>query len=170
LSHDFDPAWDYPVIEMDDVPGLSPEVRHQVREAISQMNQLGQALGFQDIEVFFVEPMGLSSGQDLNAGHERVAVYCSGTSSRPVLGLDLALITQVCEQESLNLVEQIRLSVAHELAHAYQESLGLDHEHPEGFDEDDAETFARSWVERGELQMWRLTKREREQAAQCCAQ
>ena len=80
----------------------------------------------------------------------------NGTSSRPVLGLDLAHMAEICQEESLDLLHQVRLSLAHELAHAYQETLGMDAEHAEGFDEDDAEAFARVWVDSGEIQISRL--------------
>lgn len=160
MSHDYDPSWDYPVVELDAVPGLSPEDKTRVRHAIDTLKtSLACALGFTELEVFFVEPMGLTSAQDMNAGRSAVAVYCNGTSSRPVLGLDLAHMAEICQEESLDLLHQVRLSLAHELAHAYQETLGLDVEHEEGFNEDDAEAFARAWVDNGELQVGRLHQR-----------
>lgn len=90
------------------------------------------------------------------AGSEVVAVYCNGTSSRPVIGIDLYLLKLVSEDENLNWLHQFELSLAHELGHAYQETLGLDHEDEHGFDEDDAEAFGIAWADHKEVSLWLL--------------
>jgi hypothetical protein len=83
LSHDFDPSWDYPVVELDAVRGLSSEDKTRVRHAIDTLKtSLACALGFTAIEVFFVEPMGLTAAQDMNAGRSVVAVYAQSTIGR----------------------------------------------------------------------------------------
>lgn len=96
-------------------------------------SDLAPALGFKGestFEVFFSEYMGLHG----DMGSEVVAVYCNGTSSRPI----------------------IEISLAHELGHAYQESLGLDYEHAHGFNEDDAEDFGVTWADYKEIRLWLL--------------
>lgn len=144
MSHDYRPHDDYPVIELDEVIALSVPDRAAIETAIERVrHQLVPALSFADnnVEIFFVEPMGL--------GGEDVARYCNGTSSRPVVGFDLALLAQICQEEGHSLAWQFECSLAHELAHAYQESIGLDHDHEAGFDEDDAEMFGLYWAGTG---------------------
>lgn len=166
MSHDYAPSWDYPVIELQDVPDLTDRQRQLIAAAIEefmdpatgQSRGLARAMGFEEIEIFFVEPLGLSTGQQINEGHGAVAIYCSGTSSRPVVGFDLVEMDLVCQEEGLSLAHEFRISVAHELAHAYQESLGMDHEHEQGFDEDDAESFARQWADTGVADLAMLSR------------
>lgn len=138
MAHDYDPCWDYPVIDLESVL-LPAAARSAARVAVDAVVQeLAPQFGFDQVEVFFVEAYGLSS-----AAAESVGVYVSGTCSSPVVGLDLALIADVCEAECLEFSQQVSVTVAHELAHAFQESLGV---FDDGLDEDSAEAFARSWV------------------------
>lgn len=139
--HDYDPNWDYPVIEIDDVQELTPFEKARVQEIISHVRvELAPALSLDNFEAFFTEVCGIHGGQ----AH---GIYCNGTSSRPVIGFDLQLLKQSCDEHGESFTRQFEIALAHELAHAYQESLGLDHEHEDGFDEDDAEEFARNWVD-----------------------
>ena len=156
MSHDYDPSWDYPVIELSEVVDMSDLERKSVRDIIARVRRdLSPALGFtdeSDFEVFFSEYMGLHG----EAGSEVLAVYCNGTSSRPVVGFDLQLIRDSAEEEGLNWLHQFELSLAHELGHAYQESMGLDDDHEHGFDEDDAEAFGVAWADLKEIHIWLL--------------
>lgn len=175
MSHDYDPCWDYPVIELDDVQGLNEFVKKRVNDIIAEAEYtLAPAMGLKEgFDVFFVEPMGLSSFSQLKSA---VAVYCNGTSSRPVIGFDLTHMAEVCEEDGIDLVKQIEVSLAHELGHAYQEAAGVDHHHGNdadggdddndaayshsadlpAFDEDAAETFGRNWADFREIELWRL--------------
>ena len=149
-THDYDPAWDYVVVELASLAEIDAFERTRIGEIVSKVKaDLAPALGLSDFDVFFVEPAGIHGGQS-------VAVFCSGTSSHPVVGFDLTAMKQGCEEEAISFLHQFEISLAHELAHAYQESIGLDHEHEEGFDEDDAETFARNWADWREIETWRL--------------
>lgn len=152
MSHDYQPSWDYPVIELSESVGLSPSDRTAIEAVIEDVKKgLAPAMGFPEIEVFFAEHLTLTA-----CGDAAVAVYCNGTASRPVVGFDLAAMGETCDEEGLSLVHQFKISIAHELGHAYQESLGLDHEHEDGFDEDDAEEFGRDWADIGEIKLWLL--------------
>lgn len=155
MSHDYDPNWDYPCIELQEIEDLTPCDRVEIERVIERAKQeLAPAMGFDEgFEVFFAEYLGRSSGDPADFP---VAVYCNGTSSRPVVGFDLALMRDVCVQEGLGLSRQFELSLAHELGHAYQEACGQDHEHEDGFDEDDAEQFGVLWADFREIQLWRL--------------
>lgn len=152
MSHDYEPSWDYPVIELSEVVDLSLAERTEIEAVIEDVKKnLAPALDFDDIEVFFAEHLTLAE-----CGEPAVAVYCNGTSSRPVVGFDLFAMKSTCEEEGLSLIQQFKVSIAHELGHAYQESLGLDHEHDHGFDEDEAEEFGRDWADLGEIRLWLL--------------
>jgi len=155
MSHDYDPNWDYPCIELDAVEDLTDADREGILQCIERAKKdLAPVMGFTEgFEVFFTEQMGLSSPQEDRTG---VAVYCNGTNSRPVVGFDLWHMKEVCDEEGLGLVHQFELSLAHELGHAYQESCGLDHEHDAGFDEDDAEQFGVNWADYRVIELWRL--------------
>jgi len=146
--HDYQPEWDYSTIEIHEVACLNDFEKSRVLEIIADTKtQLAPALGFDDFDVFFVEHMGLAGN-----GHreDAVAIYCDGTSSRPVIGVDMELMQELCLETNGDVLTQFEVSLAHELAHAFQETLGLDHGHPNGFDEDDAERFARHWVDQRE--------------------
>ncbi len=151
MSHDYQPSWDYPVVELDDLESITDSEKKHVLEIITKAKKdFCPSLGFDDFEVFFVEPMGLSSWQNEESS---VAVYCNGTHTRPVIGFDLTHMKEVCEDEQINFLTQVKVSLAHEIGHAYQESLGLDHEHDAGFDEDEAEAFGRKWADWGEIDL-----------------
>lgn len=152
MSHDYQPSWDYPVIEFAEIRDLSPENRTAIEAVIEIVKKdLAPAMGFAEIEVFFAEHLTVTP-----AGAEAVALYCNGTSSRPVVGFDLGAMGSACEENELSLVHQFKVSIAHELGHAYQESAGLDHDHDDGFDEDDAEQFGRDWADHGDVNLWLL--------------
>ena len=157
MSHDYDPSWDYPVIELEDVRDIDEAVKARIREVIQRATeQLAPAMGLDEgFEAFFVEPLGLSS-IDRADTTTTVAVYCNGTGSRPVVGFDLTEMQDVCEEEGLCLVQQFELSLAHELGHGYQERAGLGDDHAHGFDEDDAEAFGIAWADHKEIELWRL--------------
>lgn len=139
--HDYDPSWDCPTVEPSEIQGLDEADQTAASHIIDRVRaQLAPALGLANFEVFYVEACGIDGG----AAH---AVYCNGTASRPIVGLDLLLIKQACDEEGESFARQLEIALAHELAHAYQESIGLDHEHDHGFDEDDAEEFAREWTD-----------------------
>ena len=152
MSHDYDPNWDYPCIELQQIEELTPSDRIEIERVIERARQeLAPVMGFDEgFEVFFAEYLGRSSGDPADLP---VAVYCNGTSSRPVIGFDLSAMREVCVQEGLGLVHQLDLSLAHELAHAYQEACGLDHEHEDGFDEHDAEQFGVLWADFREVRL-----------------
>lgn len=164
MSHDYQPHWDYPTVELDEVQCLSAQERRDIEHVIARVrSRLVPALGFEseEITVFFVEPDGL--------GIDTVALYCNGTSSRPVVGFDLESKKRLCQEEGLSLAHQFEVSLAHELAHAFQDSIGLGHEQVHGFDEDDAEAFGRAWADRGIIDLGLLEVAQRnEQACEPC--
>lgn len=156
MSHDYDPSWDYPLAELSDIEDLSDADKKAIEAVILRIrSDLVPALTFNkenEIVVFFSEPMGLHGA----AGSEVMAIYCNGTQSRPVVGFDLQLMRDFCSENNLNFIQQFEVSLAHELAHAYQESAGLDDDHANGFDEDDAEAFGVAWTDYREIALWLL--------------
>jgi hypothetical protein len=84
--------------------------------------------------VFFVERGGL---------HGDVGRYIDGTSSQPVIGLDLQAIMDFAEEYAIHWLTQVEATIAHELAHAFQDSAGLSRS------EKRAEAFARKWTLEG---------------------
>jgi len=157
--HDYDPNWDYEAVELDAVQSLPAGAREKVRVAEDKIRaELAPALGFSaGMEVFFVQAGGLTCGQSLLTA---LGVYCNGTSSRPVIGIDPASLLEHCEAEWFDFGEQVLLTLAHELAHAYQETLGIVHDgETDAGVEDDAEAFARQWVQAGIVDVTRLQHR-----------
>ncbi len=151
MSHDYQPSWDYPVVELQEIDAAkdhSLEIQKAIADATQELTYL---LGFEEFEVFYVEPGGLTNGFSL---HDAVAVYCNGTSSRPVIGIDVATLAEICEHEGLDFSKEFRTCIAHELVHAYQETLGI--EHYEDEEEDEAEVFAKLWGYDGTIDLPRL--------------
>ncbi len=116
------------------------------------------ALGIRAIEIFHVEACGLTPAQ---SGLACFGLYCSGTSSRPVIGLDLAMLSECCDENDGDFMDELRVTLAHELAHAYQESLGV--EFNEGDDDHEvleaaAEQFGREWAMSGGANIEMLTR------------
>lgn len=153
MSHDYEPNWDYPCIDLADVADLSASERAIVTGIVERVRRdLAPSLGFdQGFEVFYAETLGMSGD-----GHGVFGIYCNGTNSRPVVGFELSLLKYECESRGLDFSHQFEVTLAHELAHAYQESCGLNHEHEGGFDEDGAEAFAVRWTDAGVIELWRL--------------
>lgn len=151
--HDYEPSWDYPVVELDTFrEDLGELVCQDIETIIKKTKEkLLPLMGFEGAKVFFVEQCGFGAprqGQD-----PPVAVYCNGTASLPVVGLDLYSLQWFSEKYECDFLRQVEISLVHELGHAYQESCGLDDDHEDGFDEDDAEEFARDWVDTGEANL-----------------
>lgn len=123
-GHDYDPGWDY------DVLPIPTEADLPLANAMAgiRMDVLPH-LGIPDFTVFFA---------DLD---DDLGRYVSGTSSHPVVGIDHVNLTAACREHGLDYGRQLAATLAHEIAHAYQETLGM-----ENLDEDSAEEFARRWV------------------------
>lgn len=144
MSHDYDPNWDYPVVEIDHpCLELSDSTQTALKKCITEAREsLLPLMNFSEgMDVFFVEPGGLGLGV--------IAIYCIGTYSKPVVGFDIDAIQSLCKEEGMGFITQFELSLSHELGHAYQESVGLNENHKRGFNEEDAEEFARCWVDEG---------------------
>lgn len=132
-THDYNPEWDYEVV---DEPEHAKEIVEAVKARVHA--ELMPRLGMSGMKVFFAA--------DLDGA---LARYVYGTSSFPVLGVDFAALTRACEEHELEVEQQLAATIAHELAHAYQERIGTlndDEDHDEDGVEDEAETFARRWV------------------------
>ena len=177
MSHDYEPSWDYPVIELCEVD-ISQADKDVIEKIVDDAKStLAPAMGFDEIEVFFTESMGLTSF--LADSPDVMGIYCNGTSSLPVVGFDLKLLSQLSEENNSCFIQEFKISIAHELAHAYQESIGADNNHDNNhdsdcdndcdseygngtgldierhavFDEDAAEAFGREWAECGSVNL-----------------
>jgi hypothetical protein len=168
--HDYEPSWDYPVVDQaSDLESITPAHWAGIEAAIARaQRELLPAMGMEHgFEVFYVEPLGLTSFAPAPGRKETgvvIAVYCNGTALRPVVGFDLESMLQVCDEEGLDLVHQFTISLAHELAHAYQDSLGMGIEDEHEFDEDDAESFAIAWADEGRIDLDALRARGLDEA------
>jgi len=132
-DHDYDPEWDYDVVEMEDrdremVEAIGDRVRGEILPV----------LGFEGCSIFAA-----------NLPDQCVAIYISGTAPFPVLGIDCARMLAVCEEEGLAIQTELAVSIAHEIAHGHQEMCGIDLSQHEDETEDAAERFARDWVDIG---------------------
>lgn len=141
MTHDYNPMDDYPVEENID-PGILYLV-HGIRR--NRLAQVCNILNLSpDFEIFFVEQNGL--GGD-------VGKYIDGTSSQPVIGLDLHIIMDFAEEHDGHWLTHVEATLAHELAHAFQDSAGL------ARNEKKAEAFAKKWVLEGTADISILSKR-----------
>jgi hypothetical protein len=143
MTHDYDPMDDYEVYENVD-PGIIYLVNGIKRNRLAQVCQ---ALNLNpDFEIFFVEQNGL--GGD-------VGKYIDGTSSRPVIGLDISLIMDFAVEHDDSWLMHTEATLVHELAHAFQDSAGL------ARNEKKAEAFAKKWVLENVADISILSKRHK---------
>lgn len=149
MSHDYSPDWDYPVEELTSFTCLSAAEKQIVSDVVERVrDELASQMGFDEgLEVFFVANGGL--GEQGN----RVGLFCSGTSSRPVLGVDLELLKASCLEKNASFEQEMTVTLAHELGHAYQESMGLDMHDAQDSHEDETEEFARIWADSGVVRL-----------------
>lgn len=113
------------------------------RNAIRKIIKIAQAdmhrpLGFEEpFEVCFTQDMDIMGG------------YVYHTHQRPIILIDPGLIKSEAVRASHDFHQEVAVTLAHEIAHAYQDRIGI-------LDETDAienaaETFAKIWVETGEV-------------------
>lgn len=127
-GHDYDPEWDFELM----TPNKSDRA---VIDAILEVARvrLLPALGIDSFSFFCVEEGEFGEGT--------VGRYISGTSSSPVIGLDLEQVKVQSRMQGILWRDQIKATVAHELAHALEEVCGC-----EAANEDAVENFARDYV------------------------
>lgn len=82
-------------------------------------------------------------------GTDILGAYVYHTHTRPIILLDPALIKSNAASNNLNFEQEVATTLAHEIAHAYQERHGLLDETEDV--EAAAETFAKIWVETEEV-------------------
>lgn len=140
--HDYDPSWDYELdIPHEHLKSILAKIETKLK------NDLLPAMGIPKYKLFFTPEMGIHGGA--------VGVYCNGTYGCPIIGLDLHVIEDNCSTEH-EVATQIEMTIVHELAHAYQESIGVEHARDHAGHEDEAESFARDYVDYGEIDLKRL--------------
>lgn len=138
MSHDYDPSWDYEVIELGDEDSLTAQDKGGISDVIVHTREtLEKKFGFE-------EPCKVFFAKDLRGA---VAVFIDGTSGQPILGFDVASMNQVCEEEGLGFVHQFQISLANVMAHAYMESVAGSSEEEKEARSQAAEEFARDWAD-----------------------
>lgn len=117
--HDFEPASEYEVVDLKDL--VDEDTQVLIRDVLQKAkDELCPVMGFANgFQVFCVSPGSLSDHHE-----DAFAVYCNGTSSRPVIGLDIFMLQLEATRLSLDLQTQLQITVAHELGHAYHETIG----------------------------------------------
>jgi hypothetical protein len=135
MSHDYLPEWNYLVTKPSNEDKI---IIDKIAAEISK--DILPYLGLNPFSVFCVEEGDL--GKDL------VGIYIDGTSSAPVLGLDLFTLKSSSEEYGVSWIDQVKATIVHELAHAYEETTGS-HLHDEGA----VENFARAYVMEGVADM-----------------
>lgn len=134
-DHDYQAEWDYDVVEPSDIArktlaAVEPAIRAEILPA----------LGIAGMTITFVHGLG----GDL-------ARYCSGTASWPVIVIDFEAHLAGCRNFNLSIPQQLKATIVHELAHAYQEAMGIEEHDDET--EDQAEAFARDYVVRANIDL-----------------
>lgn len=140
MSHDYQPEWDYDVIELSDIASLSAKDRENIEKIVSDTtNVLGKAFEFQEsCEVFYFQTKDAD---------DPISVFANGTSSRPVLGLNIELIKSICDHEDLGFLHQVEISLVNVMAHAYMETISEDSGPSREARISAAEEFARDWAD-----------------------
>lgn len=90
-------------------------------------------------------------------GMDILGAYVYHTHTRPIILLDPALIKANAATNNLNFANEVAITLAHEIAHAYQDRIGVLDETEDV--EAAAETFAKIWLDRGEVCVDILTPR-----------
>jgi uncharacterized protein YlbG (UPF0298 family) len=144
---DEDPEWDYPDSQHDYNPYWDyehdPDVEEGIKEFVhSYIESLKSSLF---PEIGFLENMKAAFVK-LNEGE--IAAYISGSEPYVVIVVDVNRIKEVLEEigDSHYLERHLEVTIVHELAHAIQEGVNIE------LDEDEAEDFARAYVDQGHIQ------------------
>lgn len=135
-THDYDFNWDYEISGKSvdkKLKKLSEEVAAKLMADL--VPKIGLFVGF---ETEYLNGISTTEGPDA------VAVYVNGTSGFPMIGIDLAMLKKQGLSDT-GMVFELTTSIAHELAHAIQESEGLE------YDEDEAEDFGRQYASSGHI-------------------
>ena len=122
--HDYDISWDYVLddkVEKKHVALLKKMCKDIKKDILPVMK------AFKKFEVY---PIVLDNGEGV------LGVFCSGTSSVPVIGIDIQNHLDACVKYNTDFELALRTTILHELQHAWQEYNG------EPFDEEKAENFA----------------------------
>jgi hypothetical protein len=120
--HNYDPAWDYDIIE-------PPELDKQLVDSLVDKytsKLLPSLSAFGSFEVWFA--------CDLKP--PLLGIYVNGTSSEPVIVLDLYNIEDAKKRYEMTSYDIVATTILHELCHAIQDYNGRSP------DEDEAEEFA----------------------------
>ena len=131
-DHDYDPSWDYEVVE---TPPCDHVILVQLALDEAERTGLLATLRLARPNIFHTEIDGLVGA---------FGRYCDGTSSLPVIGLDLTGLQEWCDARGDIIEREVEATIAHELAHAWQDAAGLD----QGSDECEAaaERFGQAWA------------------------
>jgi len=124
--HNYDISWDYMLDEHVEVEHLSL-LKRLIRYIKKDVMPLLKA--FQTFEVY---PIILPN--------ELLGVFCAGTSSRPIIGIDIGNILIACEDYNVSFELALKTTILHELKHAWQEWNDLE------LSEVEAEDFAYSYA------------------------
>lgn len=124
-QHDYDPGWDYAVVDLEDVDPYLVEAFRLAQENASEYSAI---LGLSAPAIAFAE----------NDDDDHVARFADGTEPHPVVIVFTPLWAGIPFSDA---VEESLSTLLHELGHAYLRSIGLDYEDSE---ESVVELFART--------------------------
>lgn len=137
-THDYEPDWDYDIISLNNHKYFQRTL-HPVAIRLAQELAANHHPGF---EVILVKKEEFG---------DHIGAYMDGTGSLPVIGLDPDKITEICYGKNISLKHGIESTLAHEIAHGIQDSMGLLEEADSDELEDAAETFAAYYIESGSV-------------------
>jgi len=130
-DHDYDPNWDYDVVK------TNKEIQAIVQEITKDLSsKLLPKLNIPSMEVRFV--------RNIN----RLGKYIGGTSSRPVVVLDIKEIQNGIKKHNVDIKTAIETTITHELGHAMQERFQIP------ANEIYAEELAHKWHYKKEIPDW----------------
>jgi hypothetical protein len=124
-AHDYHPGWDYEPVGV-----IHESVENDLTRLMPQLQSVADSLGLPGT-------IRVCLGVDIPDSH--VARFVDGTESDPIIVLDVGLFLGLNEADRLR---ELRISLLHEIGHAYLRSLGIDYLGPE--EEEVVELFART--------------------------
>lgn len=108
MSHDYDPAWDYEVDESPDESAV-----RLVDALLARHANTIEHLGLEEPKIYYIKKLD-----------DHLARYVAGTSSMPVIVVDIKKIRQSAKRHRVDTETAFESTLLHELGHAYVDSIG----------------------------------------------
>lgn len=130
--HDYEVSWDHSIDE-----SAEKAIVDHIQQFVLKLHKtLIPKLGlFKGFKVELVDSLSFNT----------LAMYIDGTYTFPIIVVDVGNTKLACDKYQQNCLEQLDVTILHELAHGIQEATGKE------YDEEEAETFANQYYQTGQI-------------------